>query len=375
LIIDRILVTHHTHTLEVPFPPSWDSRPRKTFSATLVRVYTVDGAVGVGSGDAMYGFEDYAELFLGHEVSDLERHAAVLENVGFHAGRCWPLDMALWDLEGLRQGKPVYQLLGGRADKVRAYVSSGVHRSPEEMAEVALRFVEQGFPAMKVRLGRKGLEKDLEVLRAVRNAVGDRLELMVDCNQGWRMPWDTAEPWNLAEATALAERLEELNVYWMEEPLHRSDLDGMAALRKKTKMRIAGAEMTREFGDLMNLVKHDCLDVLQPDVVLSGGFLGLKKLAEAAEKKGMMLTPHTWGNGIGLLGNAHLTAGATNATFLEFPFDPPEWTYEGRDFMLEEPVKTNEQGWIQLTEEPGFGIKLNEERLNTTEVWQREYHR
>ena len=243
------------------------------------------------------------------------------------------------------------------------------------MAEVALRFVEHGFPAMKVRLGRKGLEKDLEVLRAVRNAVGDRLELMVDCNQGWRMPWDTAEPWNLAEATALAERLEELNVYWMEEPLHRSDLDGMAALRKKTKMRIAGAEMTREFGDLMNLVKHDCLDVLQPDVVLSGGFLGLKKLAEAAEKKGMMLTPHTWGNGIGLLGNAHLTAGATNATFLEFPFDPPEWTYEGRDFMLEEPVKTNEQGWIQLTEEPGFGIKLNEERLNTTEVWQREYHR
>lgn len=369
--IERILITEHCHTLKVPFPPSWDSRPRATFGATIVRVYSHDGAVGVGSGDACHGLEDYADLFLGKAVSDLERHTQILENISFHSGRCWPLDMALWDLEGQRLGQPVYQLLGGRSSKVRAYASSGVHRSSEEMVEVAQHFQALGYPAMKVRLGRARLDDDLEVLRAIRVAVGKDFHLMVDCNQGWRMPWDTAQPWGLERALKLAQRLHEIGVYWMEEPLHRSDLRGMSELRQRSPVRIAGAEMTREVRQLENLIDFECLDFLQADVVLSGGLLGLKRLAHKAEENGMVLTPHTWGNGLGLLANAHLTAGTTNAPFLEFPFDPPEWTCEGRDFMLERSIEVDTEGWIQLSNEPGFGIRLREDYLDETEIARR----
>lgn len=373
MTIDQIVISHHTHKLETPFPPAWDSRPRETFSATIVRVTDSDGIEGVGSGDAMHGFADYAHLFLGEDPSDLKRHAAVLENVAFHASRCWPLDMALWDLEGKRQGKPVHKLMGGRANRVRAYASSGTHRSPEETADLAKRYLELGYPAMKVRLGRRRLDDDFAVLAAVRDAVGDKLELMVDCNQGWRMPWDTGEPWDLAKALAVSHRLREFDVFWMEEPLDRSDLKGMKELRAQSKVRIAGAEMTREIRDLHNLLTFECLDFIQADVVLCGGFLGLKELAQRAEEQDAVLTPHTWGNGVGLIGNAHLTAGASSAPFLEFPFDPPLWNCEGRDFMLTDPVTVDRQGWINLGEEPGFGLSLNEEYLKSTETHREEF--
>ena len=88
-----------------------------------------------------------------------------------------------------------------------------------------------GFPALKVRFGRPDLADDLAVVRAVRDALGDSLELMVDCNQGWRMPWDTAPPWDVDHATDVADHLAAEHVYWMEEPLHRGDYDGHAELR------------------------------------------------------------------------------------------------------------------------------------------------
>ena len=153
------------------------------------------------------------------------------------------------------------------------------------------------------------------------------------------MPWDTAPPWDFAHALTIARQLERLGVYWMEEPLHRADYDGYARLRRSVGLRIAGGEMTREPYEFRELLARGCLDVFQPDVVCSQGLHGLAALAHRVAEAGHVFTPHTWGNGIGLMANLHLTCGTVGAPFIEFPFDPPEWSCERRDFMLAETIE------------------------------------
>jgi L-alanine-DL-glutamate epimerase-like enolase superfamily enzyme len=364
--IARIEITHHQLPLNPPFPASWDTRPRTQFPATIVRVFDDQGRCGVGSGDAMYGFADYERYFIGQDPLDVDRHAAVISNIEFHAGRQWPLDLALWDLKGKIQGEPVWKMLGGFDNKIRAYASSGVHRSIIDMVEVAKRARSLGFPALKVRFGRPKLDDDLAVVKAIRSELGSSLELMVDCNQGWRMPWDTATPWNVDHATSVANVLEEHGVYWMEEPLHRGDYAGMAELRKRVGIRIAGGEMTREPYEFRELLERGCFDVFQPDAVCSQGITGLAKLAFDVQKAGKIFTPHTWGNGIGVMANLHLTAGTVGAPFIEFPFDPPEWSTARRDYILTETIEADGDGWIHLSDEPGLGITLNEDVLKQT---------
>jgi L-alanine-DL-glutamate epimerase-like enolase superfamily enzyme len=371
--ITRIEITHHQLELDPPFPASWDPQPRKKFPATVVRVHDDEGRMGVGSGDSMAGFEDYADLFVGRDPLDLDRYAAVLDNIAFHAGRPWPLDVALWDLAGRIRGQPVWRMLGGATDRVRPYASCGVLRSAQDSVRQAERALDLGFAALKLRFGRPETSDDLAVLEAVRSAVGDRLELMVDCNQGWRMPWDTARPWSYEKALEVARELEALDVYWMEEPLHRGDYDGMQRLNAETPLRIAGGEMTRERYEFQVLLERECLDVFQPDVVCSLGMSGLRDLALEVRRRGRIFSPHTWGNGIGLLANLHLTAGSVGAPFLELPWDPPEWTAERRDFVLAQPVMPDAEGWLRLSDAPGLGIELDEERLMATESQRTTY--
>ncbi len=366
--ITRIRTTRHRIALDPPFVPSWDSRPRTGFTADLVRVETDAGLFGIGSGDAMPGFAGHEELFLGRDPRDLERHFRVIENLSFHYGRCWPLDIALWDLYGKIENQPCWKLLGGRSQRVRTYASSGSLRQPEELAELAEGFAEQGFPAMKIRFQRSDWRDDIAALEQVRARIGDRLELMVDCNQAWRMPWDTADPWSFDQALEVARELERLDVYWMEEPLHRGDYAGMAALRAATGLRIAGAEMTRELHELRELIARGCLDVLQTDVVVTGGLTGMAKITREALEAGMEVTPHTWGNGIGLIANAHLAAGLAGSTYLEYPLDPPGWTIDRRDFPLARPVAVDAAGWIDLGSAPGLGLELDEARLAATQI-------
>ncbi len=370
--IASVAVSRHRLPLDPPFKASWDGRPRVHFDATIVRVRDEDGREGVGSGDLCLGLADHAHLFVGRDPRRVELHHETLSHIQFHYGRCWPMDLALWDLAGKITGEPVWRLLGGRADGVRLYASSGALRDAGAMAETAERYLAEGFGAMKVRFtategGREGWRADLAALEAIRARVGDRLELMVDCNQGWRMPWDARAAWTLKDALAVARALEPLGVYWMEEPLHRGDLAGMRALRDATALRIAGGEMTREAHELRALVEGRCLDVLQPDAALVGGVTGLRRVALMAREAGVAFTPHAWTNGIGVLANAHLAAGVGEAAWFEWPYDPPEWSLERRDFPLCAPLEAHD-GRLALSEAPGLGITLDEARLAATRI-------
>jgi L-alanine-DL-glutamate epimerase-like enolase superfamily enzyme len=366
--IASIRITHHRLPLDPPFHASWDTRPRVHFDATIVRVGTDTGLEGCASGDLMVGFAGHEALFIGRDALALERHYRVLSHIDFHYGRCWPLDLALWDLAGKITGQPCWRLLGGLSNRVRAYASSGTLRDPRQLAEQAERYLEEGFAALKIRFQRGQWREDIRALETVRQRVGERLTLLVDCNQGWRMPWDTQAPWTLKDALAVARELERLGVYWMEEPLHRGDRVGMKALRAATDVRIAAGEMTREIHELRDLIDSGCIDVLQPDAALVGGITGLRRVLTMAQEHNVLFTPHTWTNGMGLTANAHLSAGLGESPFIEFPYDPPEWSLERRDFIMAEPLRTDREGWLNLPDTPGLGYRLDERALEATRL-------
>ena len=366
--ITAIEITRHRLPLDPPFRPSWDFKPRHHFDAVITRVKTDEGLEGVGSGDNMAGFAGHEELFIGQDPLRLERHYRILSNIQFHYGRCWPLDLALWDLAGKITGQPVWRLLGGRMTHIPAYASSATLRDPGGQAEAAERYLDRGFRGLKLRFHRGDWRDDIKALEAVRSRIGDRLTLMVDCNQGWRMSHDDENPWSLKDALAVARELERLDIYWMEEPLFRGDRKGMRQLREMTDIRVAGGEMTRELYEFRDLIEDRCLDVLQPDVALVGGITGLRRIAAMAEEANLVFTPHTWSNGLSYVANAHFTIGMTEAPFLEFPFDPPEWSLARRDFIMTETSDANSNGVVILSDKPGFGVELDEDVLRATRI-------
>ena len=361
--IERVRLERRSIELDPPFYAAWDPEPRRSFEATLVLVETDEGITGIGSGDTMDGFERYEDLFVGQDALAVERHVAVLETITFHAGRYWPLEAALWDLAGKAAGKTTAELLGGQLDRVAAYASTGEQRSPAERADSALRLREKGFKALKLRIDRTKLEEGLDAVEAVREAVGDSMEIMVDLNQGWRMPGDIGPALDFATVASTAARLRELDVFWLEEPLPREDVKGYASLRQDSGLRIAGGEMARTTRELEAFEAADALDVYQADAVLSVGLLRERELAERVTARGHFFTPHTWTNGVGLLANLHLTAGVGGGPYFEFPYDPPGWTPERRDFMLAEPVRVDAEGFIPVPDRPGLGFELADDLL------------
>ena len=359
--ITRIQCQRLLIPLDPPFPAAWDPIPRTTFAVTLVRVETDEGIVGIGSGDTMDGFRAYEHLFVGQDPLAIARHVRALETIDFHAGRYWPLEAALWDIAGQVAGLPVATLFGGALEGIPAYASSGSLLPPAARAESALRFRDEGFRALKIRVDPRQLAAGLAAVRATRDAVGETMSIMVDLNQGWRMAGDTTPPIDWETARSIAAQLAELDVLWLEEPLDGGDLAGLAALRDAVPgIRIAGGEMTRTKRELIAAIDADAFDVHQPDVVLAGGMSTARIVAELVLAKGRWFTPHTWTNGIGLLANLHVAAGVGGGPFIEVPYDPPGWTPERRDAFLGEPIRPDRDGMLRFPARSGLGIELDE---------------
>ncbi|MGH2524719.1 MAG: mandelate racemase/muconate lactonizing enzyme family protein, partial [Anaerolineales bacterium] len=298
-------------------------------------------------------------LFLGHDPFEIERHVRILDNLQFHYGRMWPLEVALWDLMGQISGQPLWKLLGGRSNRVRLYASCGERQAAAQRAESARNLKTMGFPALKLRFHAADPRDDIAVVRAVREAIGPEMEILMDANQGWQMPWDASAPWEFKTALWVADALAELGVYWLEEPLHRHDYRGLAELRKRARVRIAGGEGNREFAELREYLRHGSFDVYQPDVVWSTGILRARQIAAEVQAASCIYSPHTWGDGLVLLANLHVSAAISTAPFVEFPFDPPAWTPERRDFILPSPTLPDDEGCVSLSGASGLGVKID----------------
>ena len=362
--ITAIRLDRLTIPLDPPFPAAWDPEPRRSFAATVVRVETDQGVVGVGSGDTMDGFEAFEHLFVGRDPLAIALHVRTLETIDFHAGRYWPLEAALWDIAGQVAGLPVATLFGGALDGIPAYASCGMLLPAGDRAERALRMRDEGFRALKIRIDPRRLEDGIAAVAATRHAVGDSMAIMVDLNQGWRMAGDISVVLDPVAARQIAARLADLGVLWLEEPLAGTDLRGLAALRASAPgIRIAGGEMTRTFAEQLAALEADAFDVYQPDVVLAAGMLRTRTTAELALARNRWFTPHTWTNGIGLLANLHVAAGVGGGPYIEFPYDPPGWTPERRDAFLAEPIRPGADGVLRVPAVPGIGAVLDEEAI------------
>jgi len=356
--ITNISLTKMRLPLEPAFNAAWDPHPRTEFTATLVSVETDEGITGYGSGDTMDGFDAYTEMFVGTNPLEIVNQVKRIETINFHGGRYWPLEAALWDIIGKVAGLPVATLFGGATNELLAYASFGELKSPKERAKAAVSARELGFRAAKIRISRDDLETGIATVKETRNAVGDDFDLMVDMNQMWRMSGDIEPALPLAKVHQVAQRLHELGVLWIEEPLPQVDIEGIKRVREHVGIQVSGGEMVRSMPELAHLIDHDTFDIYQPDVVLAVGMLRSRQVAEAAALKHRGFTPHSWTNGLGVLANLQVSAGVGGGPYFEFPFDPPGWTIQRRDFFME-PLMIDARGYLQVPDAPGLGATLD----------------
>ena len=328
----------------------------RTYPVQLVRVYTDEGITGIALAERMLpAIEQYRSRLIGQEVDpfSIERLSKTLPLLPA------AVEIALWDIAGKSVGKPIYKLLGGYQDKVKAYAATIDLKEPEERARDAVSFLEKGFKAIKLRAHFPDPMKDLAVVKAVRDAVGDDMEIMVDANQGGH---STPPIWSHRTVYKMARELEKLNVFWLEEPLHRDDLDSIAELTKKMEtLMIAGAEGESSLRRFRQLFDKGCFDIIQPDTIWAGMY-NVKKTAILAEAYDKLIVPHTHSIcGLGLASSLQLIGSVPNCPYVEFGYEPPVVTIEQRDRTLKEPIQLDKDGYVQIPQEPGLGVELDEE--------------
>ena len=352
-----------------PFHPTWQPLPTTAARIHMVEIHTDEGITGIGSGGVPVRWEVAGLFLMGQDPFAMEQHVANLRSMAFFVGRPWPVEIALWDLIGKATGQPVYKLLGGGSDRLKAYASTGEVRPLDARVEAAQQIVSDGFKALKLRFHSPDWRDDVRTLAAVRKAIGDHVDIMVDGNWGWRIAPDRQlNRWDLKMAINVVKACEEHDVYWLEEPLDAYDYDGLAELRRHTTtLRIAGGELNRGPEEIKTYLEKGCFDVYQPDCTFIGGISTTRKIAAMVEAAGKVFTPHTWTNGIGVIANLHCAAASSRVPYIEFPYDPPNWTPEHRDFIFAEPLWIDSEGYVQVPQSPGLGIELGEEKLKKYE--------
>jgi D-galactarolactone cycloisomerase len=343
--------------LEPPLRAAWDPQPRTHQDATLVLVSTDEGVRGCASGDALPDAAILERLIVGLDPFRTEVVREVCETVDFHGGRPWTLEVAVWDVVGRALGEPLWRLLGGRSESLVAYASNAERLVAPERAARCVELRDAGVRAVKLRFHDDDWRRDVEVVESVRAAVGADMRIMVDANQGWRMAGDLTPRWDVATALACARALEPLAIEWLEEPLPTDDVDGYAALRAGTSLRLAAGEMVRGAHEARDLVARGGVDVIQPDVVLAGGIGGARRISALADLHGRMWSPHTWSNGYGLVANLHAALAFSTCRYIEVPFDPPTWPAARRDWLLPAPVEIAADGTIRPPDGPGLGVE------------------
>ena len=242
--------------------------PRTIGGGSFVEVHTDQGLVGIGPGVPPSLLPDVRERLLGEDPFDVERHAHVLRYYasGVPYQGTAGIDIALWDLIGKATGQPLYKLWGGGRDKVVPYASMILLSTPEERAEMAVKLMEEGWKAIKIRAHFQTLAEDIRLVETVRDAVGDAMEIMVDGNQAQSSgTWQPGVQWDFRRAVDTARELQDLNCYWLEEPLPRFHFDRLAELNNTVEMPIAGGENNTGLHEFLWMCQEGVYDVLQPE--------------------------------------------------------------------------------------------------------------
>jgi galactonate dehydratase len=341
----------------------------------FVQVETDRGIVGLGEashstddGLVRKAIENLESGLVGSDPLDINRFRIASRRNGggrVTATAAGAVEQALWDICGQRLGAPIHALLGGKVrDRVRLYANINrrtVDRSPDDFAAAAAAAVADGFTAVKIapfdelhapdriRTGRgAACALGIERVAAVRQAVGDDIELAVDCHA--RM-----EP---SEAIAVGRRLERYDLLWYEEPVSCLDPAGLKAVSSSVGIATASAESLFAVEGFRPFLCDRIVDVLMPDVKHCGGIAELVDLAGAARIKELLVAPHNPSGPVAAAASAHAVAGLENFLILEYAWGEVPWRAE-----LLDPPERIEDGCLVLSDRPGLGHRLREDRI------------
>lgn len=381
-LVNRIELYHVSVPLPVPFRPSWiPGYPQTHNRFDLIRIVTEDGVQGWSAGPAMgrerRGIGDLiGPYLLGVDPTDIDTVQQRLREMSYLGLRNAWIEPAFWDVKAKLAGVPLHRLLrdtggedgpgddGPTEGTIRLYASTGQVRGPGERVDEVRRLIDEGFTAVKLRV-HDDEENDLAQVKAVAGAVGDRIRIGVDANQGWRVAAIADAPlWDLPRARRFADACADLGVAWLEEPLPMDDYDALSELTAASRVPIAGGELhTGGWPELRMMIQRRCYDIFQPDAMFTGGIAQTLKVAQECRRNGLRYTPHTWTNGIGFAVNMQLMGAVGDRDeLLEYPLDPPAWLPRWRDALLERPFE-HDRGTIALPTTPGLGFAIDRAAL------------
>jgi D-galactarolactone cycloisomerase len=373
-----------SHLLRVPlgdktFYSSQAAFPER--NSYLVRIETDTGLVGWGEG-GQYGPAQpvaacvdkvLAPRLIGRDPTqpvqiweDLYAFSRDFGQRGTYVEAISAIDIALWDIAGQSAGLPIWKMLGGRfREKITAYATGCYY--PEDfrdmpkllkaLEEEASSYADSGFELLKVKIGLLSLKQDIERLKTIRTAVGPSIGLLVDANHGY----------NAASAIRMGRMMEPLDVWFFEEPVPPEDRDGYRKVRAENPIPVAGGECDFTRYGFRDLIAGGCVDVVQPDLAVCGGFTAFTHVLGFANAYGVATVPHVWGSGI-----AVAAALQAIATIPPFPYtanpipllNQPVIEFDRkhnplRDDLLEERFVL-EDGCLAVPDRPGLGVTVRD---------------
>jgi L-alanine-DL-glutamate epimerase-like enolase superfamily enzyme len=371
----------------VPLPPHFCTNPMDLLSlpeATMqtfafhgwlvVEVFTDEGVVGIGNAALAPQVTKQVidlhlkPLLIGKDPWDIEflwqlmyRKTMAFGRRGIGMVAISAVDIALWDILGKSVKQPVYRLLGGRTKpRIPVYASRLYSVELGELAAEANRYKAEGYKAMKLRFGwgptdgAAGMQRNLNLVRTVRDTVGDGIDVMADAYMGWTLDY----------AKRMLPLIEPFNLRWLEEPVIPDDVYGYAELKSYGRVPIAGGEHEFTAYGFRDLLEARALDYIQFDTNRVGGLTQARKIAAMAEAYSVPVIPHA-----GQMHNYHVVMASLNSPMAEyFPVVDVEVGNELFWYIFNGEPKAND-GFIDLDESvPGLGLTINEAALEKFEV-------
>ena len=337
----------------------------------FVKVYTDEGICGVGEATLEYkekaligAVEHIKEYLVGKNPLTVEKHFHDIYRDAYWRGGAVlmsalsAVECALWDILGKYLGVPVYQLLGGKVhDKVRIYVNGWFAgaKTPEEFGEKAKIAVKRGITAMKwdpfgksyLEISNQDLDTALRCVAAVREAVGDKVDLLIEGHGRFNVP----------TGIKIAKELEAFSPMLFEEPVPPDNLEALKAVRDKSPVPISAGERLYTLRSFKELFEMRAADYIQPDISHAGGIMELKKIAAAAEAYYIPFAPHNPSGPVANAATLQLAACCPNFSILEIMYSDVPWRKEVCDEKL-----VYADGYMEIPDKPGIGIEIDEEK-------------
>lgn len=324
-------------------------------SFLVLRLQLENGIVGESyllsfqySPNAIQGaFKDLLPLVKGYSVNETGKVFSMLEGVSEYFGNTginrWAqaaINVAMWDAWGKYLNQPVGKLFGTSRDKCAIYGSGGwISYTIDELVAEVSDYVSRGFPAVKIKVGSPDWRTDVERLKIVRNAVGNKVNIMMDANQGMTLP----------SAIQLARAARDLDIFWFEEPVHHQDFDSYQALKQQTGISLAMGEREYDTLALCQLLERKAIDIWQPDLLRIGGVEAWRDSAALAGSYHVPVLPHYYKDY-----DVPLVCSVPNGIGVE--------SFDWIDPLIDNPMVIKD-GFAYPHEGPGWGFNFIDDRL------------